>query len=483
MDWNAISAQLLDLLGGKENIKSNDSCMTRLRVGVYDSSKVQLEEIKKVEGVMGVVDSGTIQIVFGPGKVNSAMEAFSALTGIARGEEAGSSAAGKTEEARKVTDVAKENKAALKEKQNKPVQNFLKKIANVFVPLLPGIIAAGLINGITNVINVSTHGALSGLWWYESIRTMGWALFAYLPIFAGYNAAREFGGSPILGGIAGAVCIVNSAMPLLTTYGDEQILLPFTKAAYNPANGGLIAALIAGMAFAWLEKKLRKIMPALIDTFITPLLVLLIGAVAIVLVIQPAGAFLSKGIYTVMDFVYSKLGFVGGYILAAGFLPLVSVGLHQALMPIHAMLNDPAGPTGGINYLYPILMMAGGGQVGAGLALYFKTKNKKLKGFIRDSIPVGILGIGEPLMYAVTLPLGKSFITACLGAGFGGIAAALFHIGTVSQGVSGLFGLLIVEPGYQLKYVIAMLIAYAGGFVLTWFFGVDEKRINEVYGE
>ena len=483
MDWNAISAQLLDLLGGKENIKSNDSCMTRLRVGVYDSSKVQLEEIKKVEGVMGVVDSGTIQIVFGPGKVNSAMEAFSALTGIARGEEAGSSAAGKTEEARKVTDVAKENKAALKEKQNKPVQNFLKKIANVFVPLLPGIIAAGLINGITNVINVSTHGALSGLWWYESIRTMGWALFAYLPIFAGYNAAREFGGSPILGGIAGAVCIVNSAMPLLTTYGDEQILLPFTKAAYNPANGGLIAALIAGMAFAWLEKKLRKIMPALIDTFITPLLVLLIGAVAIVLVIQPAGAFLAEGVYTVMDFVYSKLGFVGGYILAAGFLPLVSVGLHQALMPIHAMLNDPAGPTGGINYLYPILMMAGGGQVGAGLALYFKTKNKKLKGFIRDSIPVGILGIGEPLMYAVTLPLGKSFITACLGAGFGGIAAALFHIGTVSQGVSGLFGLLIVEPGYQLKYVIAMLIAYAGGFVLTWFFGVDEKRINEVYGE
>ena len=504
MDWNAICAELLKLLGGKENIKSNDACMTRLRVGVYDSSKVQLEEIKKVEGVMGVVDSGTIQIVFGPGKVNSAIEAFSALTGIARGGEAVPSSAGKAEEgrkaaeegrkaaeedrkaaeeSRKAADVAKENKASLKAKQNKPVQNFLKKIANVFVPLLPGIIAAGLINGITNVINVSTHGALSGLWWYESIRTMGWALFAYLPIFAGYNAAKEFGGSPILGGIAGAVCIVNQAMPLLATYGEKQILLPFTKAVYNPANGGLIAALIAGMAFAWLEKKLRKIMPSIIDTFITPLLVLIIGAIAIVLVIQPAGALLSGGIYRVMDFVYSRLGFVGGYILAAGFLPLVSVGLHQALMPIHAMLNDPAGPTGGINYLYPILMMAGGGQVGAGLALYFKTKNRKLKRFIRDSIPVGILGIGEPLMYAVTLPLGKSFVTACLGAGFGGIATALFHIGTVSQGVSGLFGLLIVEPGYQLKYVIAMLIAYAGGFVLTWFFGVDEKRINEVYGE
>lgn len=100
----------------------------------------------------------------------------------------------------------------------------------------------------------------------------------------------------------------------------------------------------------------------------------------------------------------------------------------------------------------------------------------------RDSLPVGILGVGEPLMYAVTLPLGKPFITACLGAGFGGILASLFHLGTVSQGVSGLFGLLIVVPGTQLFYVISIAAAYVGGFVLTYFFGVDENRINEVYG-
>ena len=128
-------------------------------------------------------------------------------------------------------------------------------------------------------------------------------------------------------------------------------------------------------------------------------------------------------------------------------------------------------------------MMSGGGQVGAGIALYLKTKNKKLRRLIRDSIPVGILGVGEPLMYAVTLPLGRSFITACVGAGFGGVMASLFHIGTTTQGVSGLFGLLIVEPGQQIKYIIAMLCAYIGGFLLTWFFGVDEERINAVYGE
>ena len=130
--------------------------------------------------------------------------------------------------------------------------------------------------------------------------------------------------------------------------------------------------------------------------------------------------------------------------------------------------------------------------MGAGIALYLRTKNKKLKGYIRDSVPVGILGIGEPMMYAVTLPLGRSFLTACLGSGFGGAAAvgipsyllARSSIGnTISQGVSGLFGLLIVQPGQQMGFVVSIAIAYAGGFLLTYFFGVDEDRINEVYGD
>lgn len=323
-------------------------------------------------------------------------------------------------------------------------------------------------------------------WWYQGIRSMGWALFAYLPILVGFNAAREFGGSAVLGGIAGMMCIANAGMPLLapgTADPANAILLPLTNAAYNPAAGGMIAALIAGAFFAFFEKKIRKVMPSVLDTFLSPLLVLIIGAFSMMLVIQPLGAFLTEGIFTVVTFVYEKLGAVGGYILSAGFLPLVSVGLHQALTPIHALLNDPNGATQGVNYLLPILMMAGGGQVGAGIALYLKSKNKKLKKFVAESIPVGILGVGEPLMYAVTLPLVKPFITACLGAGFGGVVAALCHIGTVSQGVSGLFGLLIVVPGQQLVYVLAMLAAYAGGFVLTWFFGVDEEKINAFYGE
>ena len=172
---------------------------------------------------------------------------------------------------------------------------------------------------------------------------------------------------------------------------------------------------------------------------------------------------------------FSTLVILAIWIVAAVFRRMASA--------IISVIVIVAGVAVTINYLLPILMMAGGGQVGAGLALYFKTKNAKLKKYVAESIPVGILGVGEPLMYAVALPLVRPFVTACLGAGFGGALAALLHIGTVSQGVSGLFGLLIVVPGQQLGYVAAMLLAYAAGFVLTWFFGVDEQKINEFFGE
>ena len=119
-------------------------------------------------------------------------------------------------------------------------------------------------------------------------------------------------------------------------------------------------------------------MPDFLDTFLTPLLTVIIGGFLALLIIQPLGELITGSIFTTLNFFYEKLGVLGGYLLSAGFLPLVSVGLHQALTPIHVLLNNPSGPTSGINYLLPILMTAGGGQVGAGLALYLKTKNKKL---------------------------------------------------------------------------------------------------------
>ena len=470
MDAKKTAKEIYDILGGKENIASNAVCMTRLRVKV--KNEVDLEKLKKVDGVLNVVNAETLQIILGPGKVNAVGDEFSKLSGIALGFSDSN-----------VKDVASENKKANKQKYNGPVQRFLQKIANIFVPLLPGIIASGLIMGLTNVINVATKNAYNTVWWFAAIRSIGFVMFGYLAIYVGMNAAKEFGGTAVLGGIMGSIFITNPALPLLLKVEDKSaVILPFTGKPFAPGMGGLLASLFMGIIVAYLEKKIRKTVPVMLDTFFTPLLTLIIGVFIALIIIQPLGTVVTGFIFAILNFTYKKLGILGGYILAAGFLPLVSVGLHQALTPIHTLLNDPTGPTKGINYLLPILMMAGGGQVGAGIAIYIKTKNQRLKNMVRDSIPVGILGIGEPLMYAVTLPLGKPFITACLGSGIGGVLAVLFHLGTISQGVSGLFGLLIVVPGSWIYFIIAMLGAYVGGFMLTYLFGIDDEKIEEMYG-
>ncbi|ALB27930.1 PTS transporter subunit EIIC [Companilactobacillus heilongjiangensis] len=482
MNNKDIANEILKNVGGKENVTANVACMTRLRLGIKDNDKVNVDALKRVDGVLAVVQADTLQVVLGPGKVNKIAEPFADLTGVPLGSDSDDSdVAEDSNRGEDIKEIAKENKKVNKAKHDKPLQRGLQHIANVFIPLLPGIIAAGLINGLANVIDYQTGQAFVTDWWYMTIKTLGWGLFTFLPIFVGMNAAREFKGSAILGGIGGTLClgVTVTGSPL----SSQAISMPFTHAPFTVGVGGLITALLMGIFFAFLERNFRKIMPSVLDTFFTPLLTVIVGSLIAVVFLQPAGAWLTTAIYVVMDFVYTKLSVFGGFILSSTFLALVSVGLHQALTPIHVLLNDPAGPTHGINYLLPILMMAGGGQVGAGFALYFKSKNKRFKKMVMSSIPVAILGVGEPLMYAVTLPLGRAFITASIGAGFGGVVASLFHLGAVSQGVSGLFGLLIMQPGQQFTYLLALLVAYVGGFIVTWFFGVDENRIDEIYPE
>lgn len=474
-----LASSILNDIGGKDNVSAVISCMTRLRISVKYDSKINLDQLKRLNGVLGVVQSENLQVVLGPGKVTKVGTEFSKLAGVPLGEEGGDDS---NETLDEVKARAQKNKAAQKAKHDKPLQRGLHHIANVFIPLLPGIIAAGLVNGICNVIDYQSGSAFANDWWYLTIKTIGWGLFAFLPIFVGMNAAKEFKGSAILGGIGGVFCLNLTgfaAYPL----NSLAVSMPFTNKPYVAGVGGLLTALFMGIFIAWTERQIRKFMPNALDTFLTPLCTLIFCGLISVVFLQPVGGWLTNIIYVAMDFLYDKLSWFGGYILSSTFLALVSVGLHQALTPIHVMLNDPTGPTHGINYLLPILMMAGGGQVGAGFALWLKSKNKRFKNMVMSSIPVAILGVGEPLMYAVTLPLGRPFITACLGAGFGGVAASLFHLGTVSQGVSGLFGLLIMQPGQQVEFLIALLISYVGGFVLTWFFGIDEARINEVFPE
>lgn len=230
------------------------------------------------------------------------------------------------------------------------------------------------------------------------------------------------------------------------------------------------------------EKRLRKIVPNEIDIVVTPTLTLLLGGFASFYVLQPIGGVLSDGIINLFRSMLEVGGAVVGFIIAGTFLPVVMTGLHQGLLPIHMeFLNIQKE-----NPLMPILAMAGAGQVGAAVAVYLKTKNNKLKKIIKGALPVGILGIGEPLIFGVTLPLGRPFITACIGAGFGGAFQAAMHVNSIALGLSGLPLIFLIKPGNIGDYLIGILIAYVAGFIITWLVGfddlVEEEQQQEIRG-
>jgi len=210
------------------------------------------------------------------------------------------------------------------------------------------------------------------------------------------------------------------------------------------------------------------------------LITVIIGSLATIIVIQPIAGILMDGItWFLVDVMLEAGGIAGGFILSATFLPLVTVGMHQGLIPVHLELIDQFGST----TLLPILAMAGGGQVGAMIAIYLKTKNKRLKNTVASVTPVGILGIGEPLIYGVTLPLGRPFITASLGAGFGGAFLSLFNVGAITVGPSGIVLIPLIADNNYLPYIIGLLISYTGGFVLTYLFGFKEEMVHRLYGD
>lgn len=236
------------------------------------------------------------------------------------------------------------------------------------------------------------------------LTVIGSGLFAYLGILVGTNAAKEFGGSPALGALAG-ILVINPAVGDIALFGENLL----------PGRGGLIGVLFAAIFIAFVEKQVRKFVPQSLDIIITPTIALLITGIVTYIVFMPVGGFVSdtitKGLLSVLDLG----GVVAGFVLGATFLPLVVTGLHQGLTPVHLELINSIGD----DPLLPILAMGGAGQVGAAFAIYFKTKKKSLKRAIGGGLPSGMLGIGEPLIFGVTLPLGRPFLTACLGAGVG----------------------------------------------------------------
>jgi sucrose PTS system EIIBCA or EIIBC component len=438
-----IAEAILEKLGGKGNLASVAYCMTRLRVVLKDASLANKDGIKKIEGVMGLVEQGgQIQIILGPGRVTKVANEVGEITGLKIGE----------------VDEATVRREEIKAKNNTPFKNLLKKISSIFIPLIPAFIGCGLVTGILNIL-VKFDAGFAATPTAKILVIIGNSVFWGLNLFVGVNAAKEFGGSPMLGGAMAAI-ITHPNLTGVTLFGKALV----------PGRGGIIAVLIVVAFSSWLEKKVRKFVPEMLDLFLTPLIVVLVAGFVALIALQPLGGFISDSIGAAVKAVIGTGGAVTGFILAGTFLPLVMTGLHQGLTPIHADLIKTTGMT----MLLPILAMAGAGQVGASIAVFVKTKSHRLKKTIASALPVGILGVGEPLIYGVTLPLGKPFIGACIGGAFGGAIMAALSVGAKSMGLSGLpLSLLVNKP---LGYLIGILVAYVAGFAATYVLGFEDPQ-------
>ncbi|OJZ56238.1 PTS transporter subunit EIIC [Staphylococcus aureus] len=478
-----LAERIIAAVGGMDNIDSVMNCMTRVRIKVLDENKVDDRELRHIDGVMGVIHDERIQVVVGPGTVNKVANHMAELSGVKLGDPIPHhhNDSEKMDYKSYAADKAKANKEAHKAKQkNGKLNKVLKSIANIFIPLIPAFIGAGLIGGIAAVLsNLMVAGYISGAWITQLITVFNVikdGMLAYLAIFTGINAAKEFGATPGLGGVIGGTT-------LLTGIAGKNILMNvFTGEPLQPGQGGIIGVIFAVWILSIVEKRLHKIVPNAIDIIVTPTIALLIVGLLTIFIFMPLAGFVSDSLVSVVNGIISIGGVFSGFIIGASFLPLVMLGLHHIFTPIHIEMINQSGAT----YLLPIAAMAGAGQVGAALALWVRCKrNTTLRNTLKGALPVGFLGIGEPLIYGVTLPLGRPFLTACIGGGIGGaVIGGIGHIGAKAIGPSGVSLLPLISDNMYLGYIAGLLAAYAGGFVCTYLFGTTKAmRQTDLLGD
>lgn len=472
--YTELGNEIYDHIGGISNVKSLYHCMTRIRIVIRDTSKVDTEGLKKVNGVLGVVEGETLEIVLGPGVNAKVAQSMVEAAGVKENDpfpegQGTSYQQDKAEVMKKANEVHAAHKASLKKTWWRAA---LQHISAIFVPLIPAFVGAGLISGVSGILKNMMTAKMLPVSWSLGLTVLGVissGLFFYLNIYVGINTAKEFGATPGLGGVIGGIIMLPGVIPpvVIPNIFDGQPL------AAN--QGGIIGVLIAVWLLSYVEKFFHKYIPDSVDIIFTPFLTLLLMGLVTIFLIMPFAGWVSNSLVGGINWVLKVGGPVAGFILGTIFLPMVMFGLHQILTPIHLQMIQKLGYTP----LLPILAMAGGGQVGTAIALWVKCrKNKELTKLIKGALPVGILGVGEPLIYGVSLPLGRPFITACLGGGIGGAVLGAFgNVGSIAIGTSGIALIPLIANNKALIYCLGLLSAYIGGFILTYFWGVPKTAM------
>jgi PTS system sucrose-specific IIC component len=455
LDYRKAAQGVLDNIGGASNVASAAHCATRLRLVINDNSKVNTAAIENVEGVKGCFEaSGQLQIIFGTGTVNKVFDEFIAISGVETGTK----------------ESAKE---AAAQKQN-PFFRAIKTLGDVFVPIIPAIVASGLLNGLLGGLS-NAIPALQDSSYYNMINLMAGAALSMLPILIAISAAKKFGGNPYLAAVIGFVMIhpnLINAWSVATMDAAEIPVwhvfgLTIQQTGYQ---GHVIPVIIAILFMSTLEKWLHKHVPEILDLFVTPLVTVLVTGILTMTIIGPVFKVVEDWILIGARALITLPFGVGGLLIGFFYAFTVVAGFHHMYNMIEAQMVSQNPPA---NIWMPVATAANVGQGAAAMAVAFKTKNEKTKSMALPASLSAFLGITEPAIFGVNIRYRKPFIAGCCGGAVGGMLASLFGIKATAYGITGLFGFLITTD-FWLQYAIVMAVSFVVAFAVSYISYKDE---------
>ena len=464
MDYRKTAQEIYDHIGKKENIISAAHCATRLRLVISDNSKADKEYVENIEGVKGVFFAqGQMQIILGTGVVNKVYDEFIRIAGV--------------------SESSKEELKKVAASRANPVQRLIKTLGDIFVPIIPAIVASGFLMGIMEALNFMVNNGFLNIDTSGSIYTFAQLFsntaYTFLPILIAYSGAKVFGANPYLGAVIGMIMIHPDLMNAWSVVDAESIpklnawfgLYQIELVGYQ---GHVIPVVIAVWFMSMLEKKLHKIVPEIIDLFVTPLVTVLVTGYLTLTIFGPVFSWVENGVLEGAQWLITLPFGIGAALCGAVYAPTVVAGVHHMYSALEAGLISKSG----LNTWMPIATAANVGQGAAALALALKTKNSKVKALALPSSLSAFLGITEPAIFGVNIRYMKPFVAGMIGGACGALIAGWTGIGATAYGVTGLFGYLITTDD-TLQYTLVIAVAFVVSFVISWVLYHDEKAPGE----
>lgn len=467
MDYRKCASQIYKEIGGKENLISAAHCATRLRLVIADNQKANVEAIENIDGVKGVFDaSGQLQIIIGTGTVNKVYDEFIAIAGI--------SAATKEE----IKQVASSKTVWWKK--------AIKTLGDIFVPIIPAIVATGLLCGVLGgLVQIWPGMADSNL--YNLLSIFSNTALTFLPILIAISAAKIFGGNIYLGAVIGMIMIhPNLVNAWNVAGGAETQTLWSWFGAWNIENIGYQGHVIPVILSVWLmsavEKALHKKVPEAFDIFVTPLCSVLVAGFFSMTVIGPIFAQVESWVLSGAQALIAIPFGIGAFIMGGVYAPTVVAGVHHMYNAIEMMMLADNG----MNLWMPIATAANTAQGAAALAVALKTKNQKIKSMALPASLSAFMGITEPAIFGVNIRYMKPFIAGMIGGACGSVVASIMSVYATANGVTGIFGFLVATNCW-FGYLLTFLVATGVAFACSWMMYKEEspaqkeKKANTVY--